>query len=209
MTGANITAAEDKDALIRSLQEQLKAKDKQIASLEDTVIGMSLELATSKAMEDYQHQQLQQQRDKHKDKTWMSRLQEEEEESQASQPQQQRRPSRRSPRCISQSDSAINVMSSINKSLSDMLSSMKPHRNNDKTNTIDAIDDTPTVSSSSLQSFGSSQQPSSDDSREQLQQSVESSGVIVLASRESRKLSMGLSDVVDWDSSKNSFTGWD
>lgn len=65
------------------------------------------------------------------------------------------------------------------------------------------------VSSSSLQSFGSSQQPLSDDSREQLQQSVESSGVIVLASRESRKLSMGLSDVVDWDSSKNLFTGWD
>ena len=144
MTGANII--EDKDALIRSLQEQLMAKDKQIASLEDTVIGMSLELATSKAMEDYQHQQLQQQRDKHKDKTWMPRLQEEEEESQASQPQQQRRPSRRSPRCISQSDSAINVM---NKSLSDMLSpSMKPHRNNDKTNTTSipwTMDDIPTV----------------------------------------------------------------
>ena len=145
MTGANIT--EDKDALIRSLQEQLEAKDKQIASLEDTVIDMSLELATSKAMEDYQHQQLQQQQDKHKDNDWMSRLQEEE-ESQASQPQQQHRPSRHSPRRFSRSDSAINVMSSINKSLSDILSSMKPHRNNDKTNTTSipwTMDDIPTV----------------------------------------------------------------
>lgn len=45
------------ESIIKALQDQLKSKDKQIACLEGRLVQMSLELASSKALED-EHRQL-------------------------------------------------------------------------------------------------------------------------------------------------------
>ena len=67
MVGIDISMANNAagEELITSLLEQIKAKDAQLASkddhiatLEKKIVGMSLDLATTKTMEDYHEQEI-------------------------------------------------------------------------------------------------------------------------------------------------------
>lgn len=188
-----------KDEQLEIIIEQLRSKDNQIASLEEKLVGMSLELATSKAMEDF-HDHRSKQLEYEKKKTTPRRqyqrvsslLSQESVERGGALPQS-RRLSRRQPREPAQQR--------FSRSLNSLFSSMNPVRNNDKTSNIGDDPADPTESSSlhsSLHSFGSQNQPAD---TQQRQQAVESSngGVVILASKEERKNSLGTSNVIDWD----------
>ena len=189
-----------KDEQLEIIIEQLRSKDNQIASLEEKLVGMSLELATSKAMEDF-HDHRSKQLEYEKKKTTprrqyqrVSSLLSQESVERGGALAQSLQLSRRQPREPAQQR--------FSRSLNSLFSSMNPVRNNDKTSNIIGDDPAdPTESSSlhsSLHSFGSQNQPAD---TQQRQQAVESSngGVVILASKEERKNSLGTSNVIDWD----------
>ena len=209
-----------KDEQIASLEKKIFDMSLDLASakasegaLEDKLVHMSLEVASLKALEDYHE---------HKLATYERSCQQqqhattvEEETTKCKVPQQQRKwtPALQQSRCrsskqVSSLDDAIHKPTCMarlqdevdaqqhrpkkfSRSLGDMLQSLNPQSSRRNTNDTEEGRTESSSLSSSLQTISYS------DGQDVA--AIGNGSVVILASKECRKLSMGISDVVDWD----------
>lgn len=200
MVGIDISMANNAagEELITSLLEQIKAKDAQLASkdyhiatLEKKIVGMSLDLATTKTMEDYHEQEIHrreqrvQQRQQGAPCPHCNNCQGQEARSAVQPPK----------RSIGQSlgnmfQPMSNILNRENRAETKRNSSFTSHDSNGggkrkslfaSANSLNTTRTAPTIASSSLD------------------RSLASGGFVITVSKECRKLSMGTSNVVEWD----------
>ena len=194
MVGIDISMANNAagEELITSLLEQIKAKDAQLASkdyhiatLEKKIVGMSLDLATTKTMEDYHEQEIHR-REHGAPCPHCNNCQVQEARSAAVQPPK---------RSIGQSlgnmfQPMSNILNRENRAETKRNSSFTSHDSNGggkrkslfaSANSLNTTRTAPTIASSSLD------------------RSLASGGFVITVSKECRKLSMGTSNVVEWD----------
>ena len=194
-------------------------------ALEDKLVHMSLEVASLKALEDYHEHKLatyerscqcqQQQR--------ATTVEEETTTTTCKVPQLQRKwtPAWQQSRCLSKQqvsslDDAIHKPTCMarlqdevdaqqhrpkkfSRSLGDMLHSLNPQSSRRNTNDTEEGTAESSSLSSSLQTNSLQKQPIADSNGHDVVVATRNGSVVILASKECRKLSMGTSDVVDWD----------